>query len=71
VYSPKIHEDLIPQLYHVAKSLNMPMTHLVNQLLIDGLARLEEATEHVSEPATPGYRVPARRQGRKTQKKAT
>lgn len=49
MYSPKIREDLIPQLYRLAKRLEMPMTRLVNALLTHGIERLEQGVEHVSE----------------------
>ena len=54
LYSPKIGEDLIPQLYRLAKGLNMPMTRLVNALLAHGIERLEQGVENVSEPPAGG-----------------
>jgi hypothetical protein len=39
MYSPKIDEKLIPVLYHTAKAQGVPMTTLVNQLLIRALAQ--------------------------------
>jgi len=33
VYSPKISEDLIPQLYELANRQGIPMTKIVDQLL--------------------------------------
>lgn len=33
MYSPKIHSDLIPVLYRLAKSKNKPMTRIVNDIL--------------------------------------
>ena len=35
MYSPKIKEDLIPQLYQEAKKQNKPMTQLVNEILTE------------------------------------
>ena len=53
MYSPKISQDLIPKLYRLAKAGNIPMTELVNQLITEGIARLEQAAENVNEPSTP------------------
>jgi len=39
MYSPKIDEALIPILYHTARGRGLPMTRLVDRLLIDGLMR--------------------------------
>ena len=33
MYSPKIREDLIPNLYRIAKEQSMPMTRLVSDVL--------------------------------------
>lgn len=54
MYSPKICEDLIPQLYRFAKRLDMPMTRLVNALLAHGIERLEQGVEQISEPPAGG-----------------
>ena len=35
MYSPKIDEDYIPFLYRKAKSQQIPMTRLVNQIIAD------------------------------------
>ena len=55
MYSPKIDEALIPQLYRLAQALNLPMTHLVNRLLAHGIERLKQGAENVSEPAAHDY----------------
>ena len=55
MYSPKIREDLIPQLYRFAKRLEMPMTSLVNALLTHGIERVEQGIENVSEPPASEY----------------
>ena len=39
MYSPKIREDLIPVIFHVALSQKMSMTELVNKILTDYLRR--------------------------------
>jgi hypothetical protein len=39
MYSPKIDEKLIPLIYHTAKAQGVPMTTLVNRLLIKALAQ--------------------------------
>ena len=33
MYSPKIKEDLIPNLYRIGKDLNIPMTQIVDDVL--------------------------------------
>ena len=38
MYSPRISEDLIPQLYRMAKDQKMPMTRLVNSIIRKALA---------------------------------
>lgn len=50
MYSPKIDPTLIPKLYQLAHACRIPMTHLVNRLLEQGIARLEQGAEHVSAP---------------------
>ena len=42
MYSPKIHEELIPRLYRLRKLKKMPMTRLVNEILRSVLPALEE-----------------------------
>jgi len=61
MYSPKIDPALVARLHTMAKVLGMPMTSLVNQLLSDGLDRLEavwrEDRDQLSQVAEPkrGY----------------
>ena len=55
MYSPKIGDDLIPQLYRLAKGLNMPMTRLVNALLAHGIARVEQGIEKVNDILADEY----------------
>lgn len=38
LYSPKIADHLIPQLYRLARARGIPMTRLVDQLLTQALA---------------------------------
>lgn len=40
MYSPKIDEQIIAQLYYLAKARNIPMTVLVNGIVRDGVAKL-------------------------------
>ena len=61
MYQPKIRDDLIPRLYHLAKALNIPMTRLVNHILEHGIVRVEEGEERVSDPATTAYQRKKRR----------
>ncbi len=42
MYSPKIDEDLIPYLYHLARFLRVPMTKLVSKVLREVLEDLKE-----------------------------
>lgn len=39
MYSPKIHETLIPKLYKIARRKGQPMTKIVNQFVEQGLDR--------------------------------
>ena len=57
-YSPRIKRDLIPPLYHAAKSQGIPMTALASRLVAEGLSRIaEEETCIVAEE--PPERDPA------------
>jgi len=47
MYSPKINEKLIPQLYNLKQQTKKPMTHLVNEAVIDYLQKCKE------QPKTP------------------
>ena len=38
MYSPKIRDDLIPKLWHLAKTRKVPMTQLVNEFIEEALA---------------------------------
>lgn len=40
MYSPKIDEQVIPQLYYLAKARRMPMTVLVNEIILTGIKTL-------------------------------
>jgi hypothetical protein len=42
MYSPKIDEELIPVLYHLAKEKQTPMTRFVNSIICDFLKSLVE-----------------------------
>ena len=44
MYSPRIRDDLIPKLWHLAKTRKVPMTQLVNEFLEEALAT-EDASE--------------------------
>ena len=39
IYSPKISETLIPNLYKIAKQRGVPMTRLVNEIITNWLNR--------------------------------
>ena len=62
MYSPRIREDLIPQLYRLAKARGVPMTRLVSDILAAALAevKVEEVTgvePQVREVQRTVYRV--------------
>ncbi len=42
MYSPKIDEELIPRLYRLRKLRRIPMTRLVNEILREAIAEMEE-----------------------------
>lgn len=44
MYSPKISESLIPILYILAQKRHIPMTRLVNELILAGLITYEQHT---------------------------
>jgi hypothetical protein len=45
MYSPKIKEDLIAQLYRIGKKENKSMTKLVDEILREGIKRRKSETE--------------------------
>ena len=55
MYSPKLRADLIPRLYRLARAGEVPMTRLVNQLLEESIAELEQGVETISEPTRGAY----------------
>ncbi len=42
MYQPKLRDDLIPRLYWLGKTLDVPMTGIANVLMEFGIKRLEE-----------------------------
>ena len=46
MYSPKIHDDLIPRIYQVAQHAKIPMTQWVNQILERALADQDASLDH-------------------------
>ena len=48
MYSPKISEELIPDLYRMAKARKTPMTKLVNVLLTQALKEATDATNGIA-----------------------
>jgi hypothetical protein len=55
LYQPKIADEHIRNLYQWAKRLGVPMTRLINALLAQALARLEQGVENVRDPPADGY----------------
>ena len=45
MYSPKIREDLIPQMYQAARQAGVPMTRWVNRLIERALTEEERHVE--------------------------
>lgn len=45
LYSPKIREDLIPDLYHMAKAEGTKMTKLVNRILETEIKKRKERSD--------------------------
>lgn len=50
MYSPKIKEELVPQLYKMAKQRKIPMTKLVNEILETALDENELYRIHGIQP---------------------
>ncbi len=53
MYSPKVSEELIPQLYKLAKSEKKPMTKYVNEILRSHLAEKVEDKPITTESTIP------------------
>ncbi len=49
VYSPRISQDLIPELYKIAKARKMPMTRLVSTIIADAIKDIKVETRIVKE----------------------
>jgi hypothetical protein len=49
MYSPKIKEELIHKLYYIARARQVPMTHLVNQIIFEAIKNIEIEKQTVSE----------------------
>ena len=47
MYSPKISEELIPDLYRLAKAKKRPMTKVVNEIIWDYLKNIEIVEEDI------------------------
>jgi hypothetical protein len=53
LYSPKISEDIVPQLYQLAKQEKKPMTKYVNEILLAHLAEKVEDKPVSTESTLP------------------
>lgn len=51
MYSPKVREDLIPDLYRLGRARGRPMTHLVSEAVERYLA--DESASDTNEPGEP------------------
>ena len=49
MYNPKIYEELIPDLYRIAKAKGIKMTHLVNMILSEGIANIKVEKQIIKE----------------------
>ena len=49
MYSPKISEDLIPNLYKIAKAKKIPMVKLVNDIISEALKSIQVEVQVVRE----------------------
>jgi len=49
MYSPKISEELIPDLYKIAKAKGVPMTKLANDIISDAIRDIKVETQIVRE----------------------
>ncbi len=49
MYSPKINEELIPDLYKIAKAKKIPMVRLVNDILSEALSNIRLERQVVRE----------------------
>ena len=66
MYSPKIEEDYIPILYHLAKAKGIRMTHLVNQIICEALKEVnldQNGTLTIGEETSPPAKVNRRSKG--------
>jgi predicted lipoprotein len=45
MYSPKITEELIPQLYHIKKETRTTMTKVVDSMIREGIRRWKQQKE--------------------------
>jgi hypothetical protein len=46
MYSPKVDEKLIPELYRLKQKTKKPMTQMVNEAVIEYLQRCKEQTDN-------------------------
>ena len=63
MYQPKIRDELITRLYHLAKARKIPMTRLVNSILENGIVRIEASAENVNDTPTIAYHRRRQRKG--------
>ena len=57
MYSPKIAEELIPELYRIAKREGLPMTRLVSIVLNQFIKEYKNAIRSTSENRNTNYRI--------------
>lgn len=51
MYSPKIKEEFIPVLYRLAKEQNVSMTKLVNEMVEQGITKLQRSKSRENKPS--------------------
>ena len=65
MYSPRIRDELIPDIYRAAKALGIPMTTWVNQVIGQALAEFSESQKEIEQSKQTGLtRLCSQRQGK-------
>jgi len=49
MYSPKIKDELIPDLYRIAKAKKIPMTRLVNNIVFEAIKNIKVEVQVIRE----------------------
>ncbi len=68
-YTPKIREDLIHILHHLAKLKGIPMTRLVNEIIENYINQMEDALHEMKAKEISKALLERRQNGKKTKAK--